>query len=87
MADMFQAARKGLESPADIIRPVIPDDDEDLPEGLTRALFVGVAGDVVCVDKTGQEFTLTSGAAQYHPLRVARIKATSTDALGILALY
>lgn len=85
--DKFETRRTGLSSPADVIRPITPNDAADLPEGLTRAVFVGVAGDLVCVDKTGQEFTLPSGAGQYHPLRVARIKATGTTAAQLLALY
>lgn len=85
--DRFQAQRPGLSSPSDVIRPVTPNDAADLPDGLTRAVFVGVAGDLACVDATGQAFTITSGAAQYHPLRVARIMATGTTAAQLLALY
>lgn len=69
------------------VRPVTPDDAADLPAGVTRALYVGEAGDVVAVDAQGNAFTLASGAAQYHPLRVSRILATGTSAAAILALY
>jgi hypothetical protein len=82
-------------SPAMEAAAVTPDDDEDLPRGPTRALFVGkrpaegniYVMDIVCVDMTGAEFVLHSHDCQYHPIRVRRVKATGTNAPSVLALY
>jgi S-adenosylmethionine synthetase len=54
----------------------------------TRALYVGVAGDIV-VDgaKRGTQVTLTAAAAGEHPWQVTRVYSTGTTATGIVALY
>lgn len=77
-------------SPAMEAVAVTPNDDEDLPRGPTRALYVGRGTgnlDVACVDISGGEFVLNSLDCQYHPIRVRRIKATGTTAPSVLALY
>lgn len=66
---------------------VTPNDGADLPGGASRGLFVGGAGEITVVDASGNTATFTSAAAQYHPLRVARVRATATTATGIVALY
>lgn len=73
--------------PASRIAPVVPNDAADLPEGLTRGLFVGSAGSVSIIDETGAVAELLSGDSQYHPLRVRRVRASGTTAVAILALY
>lgn len=77
---------RGLGDPADRLVPVIPADDADLPEGLTRGLFVGGAGELTVIDAAGGQVALRSAEAQYHPIRVRRI-LTATTATGIVALY
>jgi hypothetical protein len=73
--------------PATILKPVTPSDTADLPDGVSRSLYVGVAGALAVVDAAGNEATLFSGAGQYHPIRVARVLAAGTTATSILALY
>jgi hypothetical protein len=73
--------------PALRVAPVTPSDSADLPLGVARSLFVGVAGDVAVVDAQGGEAIIISAAHQYHPIFVRRVKAEGTTALGILALY
>ena len=73
--------------PANTIRPVVPTDEADLPDGLARSLYVAGAGTLVVRDAHGNEAMLVSGAGQYHPIRVARVLASNTTATGILALY
>ena len=73
--------------PANRIVPVVPSDAADLPEGLTRALFVGVGGVVSVVDDHGNVVQIVSADSQYHPLRVRRVRITGSTATGILALY
>jgi hypothetical protein len=73
--------------PVERIYPVTPDDAADLPDGVSRSLFVGGAGAVAIVDRYGNEATLISGPSQYHPIRVRRVRAAGTTATDIIALY
>jgi hypothetical protein len=59
----------------------------DLARGVSRSLFVGGAGTITVRGADGSEATFNSGAAQYHPIRVARVLATGTTASEIIALY
>lgn len=85
--DPFKSKTPAIGDPLSRVRQVVPSDDEDLPDGLSRCLYVGVAGAVVFVDASGSEVTIISGAHQWHPVRVARVKASGTDADSILAGY
>lgn len=66
---------------------VTPDDDNDLPR--TRAsLYVGTAGNIVVVMESGETVTFTNiQDGTFMPIRVNRVKATSTTATNIVALY
>lgn len=72
---------------ARMLRDVAPNDAADLPDGVARGLFVGVAGDLRVVDPSGAAVTLISGPSQYHPVEARRILATGTTADAIVALY
>ena len=85
--DAFEKHKPGLSSPADRLAAVTPNDAADLPGGLCRALYTRTGGDIVVQDRLGTTITLSSGAGQYHPIRVARVLATGTTATGIVALY
>lgn len=67
--------------------PVTPNDAVNLPNGVTRAVYVGGAGSLTVQDAAGNTATLISASAQYHPLCVARVLATGTTAVGVVALY
>ncbi len=86
MPDDFEGKGTELNSPASRIITVAPQ-NSDLPNGVTRALYVGAAGNVAVVDKFGNASVIISGPNQYHPVRVARVSSTGTTATGILALY
>lgn len=67
---------------------VTPDDDNDLPEGTTRGIYVGVSGDVTVISVSGSTITLVGLAAGvFHPIAVTRVKSTGTNATDIVALY
>lgn len=67
-------------------RPITPSDTVDLPR-LTRAIYVGVAGDVAAVLSNGDMPGALPLTATYHPLTVRRINATGTTATKLWALY
>ena len=86
MTDNFSSYSSGLDAPASGAVAVTPDDATDLGE-VTRALYVGVAGDIAVVMKSGQEVSFTGVAAgTILPLRIARVKATGTTAGNIVGL-
>lgn len=84
---IFQSRAASAIGPASRFAAVTPDDLADLPDGPTRGLFVGAAGDITVSDAAGNVATFASGDSQYHPLIVARVLATATSATGIVALY
>ena len=84
---MFKGRAAASTGPAMRLDPVTPRDDADLPRGVTRSIYVGVAGAVAVRDAYGTTIVLNSVGGQYHPLQVARVLATGTTASGIVALY
>lgn len=67
--------------------PVTPNDDVDLPLGVTRALLVGTSADVAVVYENGMEDTVFLAAGIFHPMQVKQVKATGTSATNIRAGY
>ncbi|NRB04233.1 MAG: hypothetical protein HRU30_13330 [Rhodobacteraceae bacterium] len=66
---------------------VVPNDSVDLPI-LTRALYVGGAGDVSVAFDDGTILTLPNLAAGViYPIRAARVMAAGTTATAIKGLY
>jgi hypothetical protein len=66
---------------------VTPSDSEDLPRGPTRALLVGGEGEVAVIYQSGVEDTIFLAAGTFHPISIARVKATGTNATDIKAGY
>lgn len=77
----------GANGPAANFSSVTPNDGVDLAAGPCRALYVGVAGAVRVISAGGDDVVIQSAAGQYHPLRIARVMATGTDADALVALY
>ena len=75
-----------LDSPAGVIVPVTKDDNNDLPDGVCRALLVGTPGTCNLIDKSEATRTAVPLQAGFNPLRVTRVKTGGT-ADDIWALY
>lgn len=61
-------------------------DTDDIP--LTRAVYVGGAGDLVAVDVDGTATTFSAvPAGTLLPIRVRRINSASTTATFMVAIY
>lgn len=86
MTDQFASRTPGLESPAANAAEISPSDTTDLTAG-TRALYVGIAGDIRVTMAAGQVVTLLSAGPGVVPLRVRRVHATGTSAAAIVALW
>ena len=66
---------------------VTPHDSNDLTE-TTRALWVGGAGNISVIMEGGETVTFVGVAAgTLLPVRVTRVRSTSTTATDILALW
>lgn len=67
---------------------VTPSDVATLPNGACLALYVGNSGDVTLVTSMGTTVTFVGVlAGSILPVRTDMVKATSTTATAILALY
>jgi hypothetical protein len=75
-----------LNYPAEHAEAVTPSDSTDLAV-VSRALWVGGAGDVAVIMASGAAATFANVAAGTHlPVRVSRVKSTGTTGTLILAL-
>ncbi len=87
MADQQAGMQEGLTSPADNATAITPSDSTDLAFN-SRALYVGGAGNLVVTMAGGGDVTFTAvPAGSILPIRVSRVKATSTTATSIVNLY
>ncbi len=67
---------------------VSPDDSNDLADGATKGLYVGVSGNVKVDMANGTTVTFTGLASGIiHPLSVKRIYSTGTTGTSIIAVY
>ncbi len=86
MADDFKNHTTSLTSPAVAGETIVPNDTADLAF-CTRGLYVGATGTVVAVLISGDEIVLNEAqAGSIYPLRIRRVKATGTNAAGLIGL-
>ena len=83
--DDFASNASGLESPAFGGASLAGDDAADLAK-VTRALWIGGAGDVAVVLASGDAVTFKN-ASGWMPLRVKRLMATDTTATDIVGVW
>lgn len=86
MSNPFSSHHGGLTAPAAQIVPVMPDDENDLPNGICRALLVGTAGTATVIDASGVERTGIPLQRGFNPIGIKRVKAGGT-ASDLWALY
>ena len=68
-------------------RAVTPSDVADLPDGVTRGIYVGATGNLVVHDTEGHPVIFVDVAAGIvHPLAIRRVLTAST-ATDIVAIY
>lgn len=86
MSDRFSAFNPSLSGPATGGFEITADDDNELPE-VTRALYVGVGGNLALVMQSGAQVILRNVAAgSVLPVRVARVLASGSTAGGLVGL-
>lgn len=86
--DAFKGAR--TEAPATGGEAVVPHATNNQTK-VSRALWVGVAGDVTCIlrDNVGTDTPTLFAALQigWHPLRIARVNAVGTTATNMTVVW
>lgn len=86
MKDEFESYTTSLTSPARDADVIVPNDAADL-NAVTRAIYVGSAGDLQVQMASGQTVTFENVlAGVVYPIRAARVLATGTTAAGLIAL-
>jgi len=87
MADKFEHNAPTLISPLENFFSVTPNDSTDLTY-VTRAVLVGVSGDLEIIDRAGVTTIIPNLAAgMFHPIRAVRIKDANTTATSIVGAY
>jgi hypothetical protein len=85
--DNFESFRPGLSEPVTGGEAVTPHNSTDLVK-VSRALWVGGAGNVAAVMKDGTVLTFVGvPAGTMLPIRVSRVNSTNTTATSMVALY
>lgn len=74
-------------APAESCASITPNDSTDLPGGTCRALFVGTGGNLNIDDAFGNTVLFTGVSAGILPVRVKRVRSSSTSATNLVALY
>lgn len=86
MSDRFKNHSAGLESPAMHGFAITPNDSAELVEA-TRALYVGVAGNIAVTLVSGAELDFANvPSGTLLPVRARAVKATGTTAASLLGL-
>lgn len=84
--DIFDGYSDGLESPLSFAEGVTPSDTDTLTH-VSRAVYLGGAGDLSVVMRGGQTVTFTAMSAGWHPIRVTQVMATGTSATEIVVCW
>ncbi len=83
MVDTFDSHSTSITAPPSNAGVITPDDAQDLPF-VSRAIYVGTAGDVRVLTHKGQDVTYKNLAGT-KVLRVTRVFATGTTASDMIA--
>lgn len=66
---------------------VATSDSADLPNGVTRSLYIGSTGNINVIMADGMTVLFPNVPVGFAPLQVIRILTTNTTASNIIALY
>lgn len=75
-----------LTSPGQHAALVSPSDSADFAN-VSRALWVGTAGDIKITTQGGETLVWPSVTVGWHPMRLTRIWATGTTATGMMVVW
>jgi hypothetical protein len=85
--DDYGQLQAGLDSPYRHAAAVTPSDTVDLSD-VTRAIYVGGAGNIALITEGGETVTLTGATVgTVYRICASRIKSTSTTATNLVAFW
>jgi hypothetical protein len=87
IAPLYQYLDPKSSAPAVSAAAVTPNDGSNLAVTPCRALYVGTTGNLNVDMADGSTVLFTAVPIGVFPIQVARVRATSTTALNIVALY
>ena len=88
MIDMFKTHARSLTSPPEDAAAITPSDAGSGLSHVTRALYVGVAGDLALLMQGGATVVLRGvPSGSFLPLRVRQVLASGTTADGIVGFW
>ena len=88
MIDMFKTHARSLTSPPEDAADITPGDAGTELSHVTRALYVGVAGDIALLMQGGATVVLRGvPSGSFLPLRVRQVLASGTSADGIVGFW
>ena len=88
MIDMFKTHARSLTSPPEDAVAITPSDTAGAMPYVTRALYVGVAGDIALLMQGGATVVLRGvPSGSFLPLRVRQVLASGTTADGIVGFW
>lgn len=88
MIDMFKTHARSLTSPPEDAASITPGDAGSELSQVTRALYVGVAGDLALLMQGGATVILRGvPSGSFLPLRVRQVLAAGTSADGIVGFW
>ena len=88
MIDLYKTHARSLTSPPEDAVALTPSDLVNGTGFVTRAIYVGVAGDLALLMQGGASVTLASvPAGSFLPLRVQQVLETGTTAAGIVGFW
>ena len=88
MIDMFKTHARSLTSPPEDAAAITPADAGSGLSHVTRALYVGVAGDLALLMQGGATVVLRGvPSGSFLPLRVRQVLASGTTADGIVGFW
>lgn len=84
--DDFASFSQGLDSPYRHAAAITPDDSTELTK-VTRAIYVGVTGDVTLLTAEGEAVLFKAAPVGVLRVRARRVNATATTATNLVALW
>lgn len=82
-------ARTALFGPPSNFAAIAPNDGIDLPSGVTRGIYVGVAGNIKITgsDDTDANAVIVPVPVGFSPISVKKVWLTGTTATGLIAAW
>jgi hypothetical protein len=74
-------------TPGVSLRSITKDDDNDLPDGVCKGVYVGTQGNLAVICKDDTSAVTLVAAVGWLPIRAKRVLSTGTTAAGLVAVY